>query len=522
MAVETELKTLVSIYASYDGKKKIYLSNLSKETLLRLDADFIRLLNKLLLKDGPNKESIRKNYKALAVLFHTDRIHTFNPEIAWIEQNLSEDRNNGACFKTLLLCYGKLTSPQDFKPIQFSEITTREDLKKWLETLKNNSRTYTERNFYASLLGLLNESTGYFDEVGKIKPKGVRALISFLPMIFISFGTFVFAEELFAVYALYFALLKSGQYLETSQYDELRKLGDTLQKISAVTATATTTLLVRLIEMTFWASRQFYDVSLQIGSAILTPLITSSPNMKCQYDGMDEVSVCKDLVLASQNQSTYDNFTTPELKMIAAPIESYLGLLEQQFFKNWRAGGEKARSLHAFLLRMHVIDKDDALAVEDKINKVAEMLLLVKRDTNVYAEGSNTALAVDRAERVISLLKGNIQSPHDQLMTPELKKIAAPIESCLGLLDQQFFRNWRAGGEKFRSLQEFLLGISVVDKERDLKVEDKINRVSEMLLLVKKDAVVYGGNTALAVDQAEHAISLLKGDMENQKLSLKI
>ncbi|VEB34311.1 Uncharacterised protein [Legionella sainthelensi] len=405
MSIETELKTLVSIYASYDEEKKSYLSSLNKETLLRLDADFIRFINKLLLKDGPDKRKIRKNYKAIAVQFHPDHSCTFSPELGWLEQNLSEGRNDGACFKTLMLCYEKLTSPQDFKPIQFDEITTREDLKKWLEMLKNRSRTYTERNFYASLLGLLDESTSYFDEVGKIKPTGLRALISFLPMVFISFGTFVFAEELFAVYALYFALLKSGQFLESSQSKELQKLGETLQKISAVTATATTTLLVRLLEMTFWATRQFYDASLQIGSALLTPLIAVSSTTQ-HPEEPNEVSICKELVLASQNQSTVENFRTPELKMIAAPIESYLGLLDQQFFKNWRAGGVKSRSLEAFLLHMRVIDKEGDLEVEEKIKKASERLLLVKQDSNVY--NGNTALAVDRADRVISLLKANM------------------------------------------------------------------------------------------------------------------
>ncbi|WP_115710174.1 J domain-containing protein [Legionella sainthelensi] len=405
MSIETELKTLVSIYASYDEEKKSYLSSLNKENLLRLDADFIRFINKLLLKDGPDKRKIRKNYKAIAVQFHPDHSCTFSPELGWLEQNLSEGRNDGACFKTLMLCYEKLTSPQDFKPIQFDEITTREDLKKWLEMLKNRSRTYTERNFYASLLGLLDESTSYFDEVGKIKPTGLRALVSFLPMVFISFGTFVFAEELFAVYALYFALLKSGQFLESCQSKELQKLGETLQKISAVTATATTTLLVRLLEMTFWASRQFYDASLQIGSALLTPLIAVSSTTQ-HPEEPSEVSICKELVLASQNQSTVENFRTPELKMIAAPIESYLGLLDQQFFKNWRAGGVKSRSLEAFLLHMRVIDKEGDLEVEEKIKKASERLLLVKQDSNVY--NGNTALAVDRADRVISLLKANM------------------------------------------------------------------------------------------------------------------
>lgn len=81
------------------------MSSLNKETLLRLDADFIRFINKLLLKDGPDKRKIRKNYKAIAVQFHPDHSCTFSPELGWLEQNLSEGRNDGACFKTLMLCY---------------------------------------------------------------------------------------------------------------------------------------------------------------------------------------------------------------------------------------------------------------------------------------------------------------------------------------------------------------------------------------------------------------------------------
>ncbi|WP_131794279.1 J domain-containing protein [Fluoribacter gormanii] len=404
MTIETELKTLVRIYASYDEEKKCYNSELNQEALLRLDADFIKLINKLLLKDGPDKLRIKKNYKKLSLCFHPDLIEKFSPEVKWIENNLSEARNDGACFKTLSLCYGKLISPQDFKSIKFDEITTRDDLKKWIENLRNTSRTFTERNFYASLMGLLDQSTGYFDEVGKIKPKGIRALISFLPMVFISFGTFVFAEELFAVYALYFALLKGGQYIESSNSKELQKLGTTLQKITVVSATATTTLLVRLLEMTFWASRQCYEVSLQIGSTLLTPLICASPEMKFDASMVDE-NLCRDLILASQNQSVSENFKTPQLKMIAAPIESYLGLLEQQFFRNWRAGGGKYRALDAFLLRMRVIDKDDDLKIEEKIAQTYEALQIVKENPSVYSEGGNTALAVDRAERVINLLK---------------------------------------------------------------------------------------------------------------------
>lgn len=288
MTIDTELKKLVTFYASYDKEKKCYSSNLTHESLLALDADFIKLINKLLLQNGPDKDKIKKCYRILALAFHPDHLKELPAETQWLEARLSENRNDGTCFKTLTHCYQKLINPQEFKPINFDDITTKEDLKIWLENLKKTSRTFTERNFYASLLGLLEQSTSYFDETGQIKPTGVRALVTFLPMVFISFGTIVFAEELFAVYALYFALLKGGQFIEcSSSSKELRKIGITLQKISVITATATTTLLVRLMEMTFWATSQCYDISLQIGSALLTPLITASPTTQSKNTAAD-------------------------------------------------------------------------------------------------------------------------------------------------------------------------------------------------------------------------------------------
>ncbi|MGL5741544.1 MAG: hypothetical protein ACRCXC_02810 [Legionella sp.] len=91
--------------------------------------------------------------------------------------------------------------------------------------------------------------------------------------------------------------------------------------------------------------------------------------------------------------------------MIAAPIESYLGLLDQQFFKNWRAGGDKARALDAFLLMLRVIDKSENLQLEDKIEGAYKALEMIKKDEAVYTEGGKTALAVDRANQVINLVK---------------------------------------------------------------------------------------------------------------------
>ena len=402
MTMQEELASLVKIYAQFDAEKKCYTSKLNKAALLRLDADFIKLINKRLLADGPEKDKLLKNYRKMSLYFHPDRKPLFLPEVVWLEKNLAEG-DSGICFKSLGSCYEKLTTPQKFKELSFGDIKSREDCRKWLENLKSKAGTYTARSFCDSLIGLLDESGGFFDEVGKIKPKGLRTLLTFMPMIFASYGTIIFAEELFAVYALYFLMLKGGQYLGTSDFREMRQLGETLQNISVFTATATTTVLVRLLEMTFWASHRCYALSLKVGASLLDPLL-SAPAKTAQAGGAPAGdNFCKDLILASKNLTKGRQFRTPELKVIAAPFEAYLGLNEQQFFVTLRAGNTKRLKVEDFLLRMRVLDLSLA-PIETKLVEAQKALKTLKLNKKVYTAGGKTADAVDCAEKLITLL----------------------------------------------------------------------------------------------------------------------
>ncbi|APF02731.1 TPA: J domain-containing protein [Legionella pneumophila] len=401
MTIERELKDFVRLYAEWDTTNNCYKSQLDKDTLLRLERDFARFVNQQLLIDGPEKEKIVKNYKRLTLCFHPDHTSGFSPEVAWLEKNLSQSMNNGACFKILGLCYEKLISPEKFKDSGLGDIKSKDDFKQWLESLRSKATTYSGQSFCDSLIDLLDQSSGFFDDTGKIKPKGLRVLLRFIPVVFASYGTFLFAEELFAIYALYFILLKGGQYLESTESSQLKKIGSTLQEISIITATASTTLLVRLLEMTFWASRQFLDASIQIGSAILKPMLPS-PETKEKSEFDTAANLCRDLILASHNTSEGMQFKTPELKVISAPLESYLGLNAQQFFGDLRIGREKRLKVEAFLFKMRVLDSLPN-PLEEKLVEAQKELDKIKKDAKVFT--SNTAKAVKEAEQVISMLQ---------------------------------------------------------------------------------------------------------------------
>lgn len=401
MTIEQELKDLVNIYAKFDKEKNCYVSQLDKTALLRLDRDFTRLINQQLLADGMDEKKITRNYRKLTPKFHPDRHINFLSEVTWLEHNLSAGRNDGFCLKSLRASFEKLISPNKFKEINFADIRTKEECKQWLEKLKNQAGTYTSRSLFESLIDLLDHSSGFFDDAGQIKPKGIRALVKSMPLIFATYGAFIFAEELLAVYGLYFILLKGGQYLERSNSAELKQIGEALQEISNISFTVTTTILVRLLEMSFWISRQSLQMGLQIGSAILSPMLPVHPDA-FETEADPGATLCRDLILASQNQSEGIQFKTPELKIISAPLESYSALNSQQFFSDWRAGKEKRLAVNAFLFRMRVLDESFE-PVELKLLEAQKELDKIKKDKYVY--NSTTAKAVDRAAQVIILLK---------------------------------------------------------------------------------------------------------------------
>ena len=211
MAIEVDLISLVRFYAVFDHETGTYHADLTKEKFLSLERSFGQLLLKSLLIDGPEKAQIDENYKKLTLIFDLKNEHKLIPELIWIDKVLSRGKKD-FCLATLFICYQKLTVPENFKNIKFKDILTREDLKKWLENFRKQSITSTERTLYDSLIHLLDESSGYFDEVGKIKQSGIKFLLSLFPMIVISMGTAVFVEELFVVYVFFLILLKNKNW----------------------------------------------------------------------------------------------------------------------------------------------------------------------------------------------------------------------------------------------------------------------------------------------------------------------
>ncbi|MFJ1267055.1 J domain-containing protein [Legionella lytica] len=451
MAIEATLKFLVEVYAKFDQEKGTYINknepltpldalpsvdglvvehnaqngihigpidgeqltypslvmeqeyltpnhSLSEEQLFNLERSFNLLLNQQLLHDGAEKERIEENYNTLLSFFEDSTGLT--PEVVWLEQQLSKGLNDGLCKRTLIDCYQRLVMPSNYKELTFAEITNQDDLKKWLENLSAKARTYNERSLYNSLLGLLNESVNYYDEIGKVKPTAIKALLSFIPVLLVSIGTLAFAEELLAIYALYFIVLKGGEYIGKTNISELQAFGGTVQQVTSVTAATTTALLVRLMELIFWSSRQCYMATLQVGSHVLEPLFSGT---EAELGENIEEALLK----AGENKDGGLLFRNYQLKLIVAPIEVRCSALKEQWFLRHRTGAEKDRVLTRFLGKMRELDQNHD-PIETKLEVAQRLIVKLKENKMVYEEGRYTGPAINKAER---FLKFFIENP---------------------------------------------------------------------------------------------------------------
>jgi hypothetical protein len=419
MTIKEKLQALVKPYASVDSKGKLVSKEKpGKDILLKLEADFIHLINQELLiggleptklQDGSETTNLQKNYRRLALDFHPDRCIA---EVCWLEDALSDEDHKWGAFQTLRFCYEKFTKPAQFKKDEFSDIKSKEDFKNWLEKLRAKSPTHSGRRLYDGLIGLLNQSSSFFDETGKIKPQGLNIMLRFIPIALVSYGVIILAEELLAIHALYFVVLKGGQYLGRSNYRDLKQLGSAMQEMSIASAATTTIVLVRLLEMTFWTSRKCLNLSLYIGSSILKSILPSPvANVNDQEESFSS-KVCKDLILAGQDAIPGIEFQTPELKVIAQPLEKYLILNAQQVFRGWRIGDQKREFVERFLLEMEKIDRASD-SIDTKLTEVSTRLHKLKANKDIYT--NTLAAAINNAEKVIAFF----QDPSMQLMIYE-------------------------------------------------------------------------------------------------------
>lgn len=372
------------------------------DPLIRLDADFVRLMNQLLLRDGPETEAINRIYRRLCLKLSFNENESLSPEIKWLEMQLSQGKMNGACMKTVNMCYEKFTDAQKFKKIELKDIKSTADCKQWLNNRKASAKTYSGRSLCDSLIELLDQSGDYFDDAGQIKSSGLQYIVKTIPVLVSTYGIYIFTNEIFAAYVVSALLLKGGKYLQKNDSEGIQQIGIALQNISIITATASTALITKLIEVTFWGSRQCLNAGLQI-STLFSPALPLPSPAETAADVSN--NLCSDLIVVKQKSGIL--FQHPELAAISEPLRLYIEDNNQQIGRGFRIGQKKFRMIESCLFRLHVLDALSS-PLEEKLKKAGEELEAIKRASDVYT--SRTATAVDKATAEIEAIRDNSQA----------------------------------------------------------------------------------------------------------------
>ncbi len=394
MTIESSLTKLVDSYVIFDEQQGCYQGVITPQQLVALEEEFALLLNGHLVSSGTKKEQITARYNQLKNIFE---VQNLSPALLWLENALSKGINSGACLQKLEKCYQRLV-PQSGNQIisKFNGMKTRQGLQKLLMNARDGAQSTQQRDLFVTLLNSLDEINGYYDDVGKVKKKSLRILLKFMPVVLTGLGTMVVAEELFAAYAFYFILLKSGQLISKSDADNLSAVGNSLQKVSIISFNTTSKMLARCVEMVFWGSRQGYLATVQSASALLEPFTHEKQK--------NDENIAEELTKLLPKLKEGLQFKNPQLKLIAMPIEEKSGSLEGQHFLSLRTGKHKLQVLDKLLKNMQECDQSSE-TIEEKFIAFEHWITVIKNNKHVFY--NTTAEVINKAEQFLIYLREN-------------------------------------------------------------------------------------------------------------------
>lgn len=418
MTFKDDLIQLVGRYAEYHRDLSCYIERES----LQIDDPFrahfenqlIQLISKRLVEDAADYSEITKRYKKFSMFLHPDKIND-SPELAWMEKVLSSDQSedDAQCFKLLTLCFEQL-NPEKQKPINFNEITSAAQLKKWLKQQKAHSTTRTQSNLYACLYQMVEQMTIHSNDSQAIKDKYLKALMLQLPIYVSGFCAYIFAQELLAVYGVCFFSMKIGQRLEGAESGYWQDMGVKMQEISYSTTHYTTSLVARVFEISYWLSNQSYHTGLSIATSVLRPMLQNQSS-EVQQPSSDHDN--HQSMIVKHNADRRYEFQSNVLESVASPLQDYLILNAEQWFKPLRAGGVKREAIKEALSVLKRVD-DEERQGNKQIDGAYTVLESLVQNYVVYNTGAEARAAIDKALYYLEYHRSQQESPMTEGLHP--------------------------------------------------------------------------------------------------------
>ena len=376
MTREIDLSSVVDKYATIDPdtETSIYPLLDDPKALADLEQALIDWINQQLTLNGLDKLKIQEQYVRLAGYFNPGSRGSCPPEVVWLNNQLlaknspsdsgatTEGKSTSPCCVLLEECYKKLSAPEQFKMLNWEGISNQNDLCVWLRELQQKPDTNSQtKSLCNSLLGLLEQSSAFFDETSKIKPEALGKVVASIPVAIAAIAAAPVAPDLFVVYALFYVTLKGGKRLKESDYARLQNVGNMVSNAVMAGATLTTTAILYLLGMVFWTSN---FIAGAVGKTLTTDKLsqTIAPPKTIE-------DLAKTLNLVTQGKIPGRVYKEAHIKIIALVFEQYLIINKKQILQPLRLGATKEKLVDDLFLALRVIDnREDSLL--DKLNSM--------------------------------------------------------------------------------------------------------------------------------------------------------
>lgn len=372
--------------------------NLRDQNKLDLNKDFCKLLDTWLLSGGIEKIAI--NYKVLRFYFHPDKKALWKEPVIWLNQKLSQEKQDKICFQILEASYIKqLTQDRDVENLR--DNIEWQALKTQLQVYYEEAKTDLHKFMFNSLRSLMEELETYCDQVDKVNIKVVSVLLRIFPVVLEVYTAYIFIPELFIIYSTSLFLLTWSTKLQNTQSNGLRRLGNGMSKVGDVSFSITTGSLLHLFRVIYYASNKILLQCNGLSMPTMSPSFWGeNQNAKSPALALCYGEYCDEVLEQSKNKSI-DKIQTKELKTVLEQFESYLTLNKSQYLHKFRTGYIKSVYINHFVLKVHHLDKL-AIPIEDKLILTHKYLDDLKKNNILYS--GNAKIVIDAGKNTLELI----------------------------------------------------------------------------------------------------------------------
>lgn len=405
------LKEIISLYADFDPLTASYQERkpIGPSERQKIETQLTAFFSQFMVKNGVEHSKIDSQYKALRLLFHSDKIHPNTSETYWLEHVMSEGSMRGVCFKLVQTCMNKLKNP--VPAANYRNIRDMDELLTKLKRQERRATTFTQKAMINSTIQMISSVKSHHRTIEQGERGWLQTSISTMPYITSGFCLGLYIEELALLFALTYALSKGGQWLEKSSSAQWEYVGHEMRSFSDMLYNASAALITYFIRLNFLAIDGIYYLGTQTCSHLYQAILPPP-----------EPNDCTTLALPHQHLLGGDFYQTFELKILALSLERYREQQQAQWFASIRHGAFKSSKIQCALNELKKIDEAE-LEPEEKLLLAKPILEELSKNPRLNVKGSHAAAAIESMSFLYNFLVPATEVENEEDKLPDVFSI---------------------------------------------------------------------------------------------------